>query len=407
MVVTDSTTMLRAGRRATTDLGRDLQGLRRDLLCNYAVIEYRPMWGKTLPTPVKKALELSDELERKYAGPLTGQHLEIDYRIVWSGNEFVGDDGIFLRPNIPNWMVEQRGGVMTAQGDWPAIADRVSRALGTYASFRGRPSTGFLALLGGIEASMFQLPDKINEVNDMFFRLAKSLDILVCDITAAFAGQAMFDEFHLRESAEVRRSFACRIARLTNLYCCDHRLRHFSLEQLGDLERLYPFITGGRYPTHINLDLYKYHLEKATNIARHHYDAEEQVHENPWDVPAQDEVTQAREAERRIAEAMSEIVIPDEVMQLEIDALVHLGGGRYATEEEARALRPTKVGAELLAKQSKEEMLKEIAGYRPYDPSTEQREAAASSAASSKRARAEQQPQTAGMSVLGVWLEHR
>ena len=111
-------------------------------------------------------------------------------------------------------------------------------------------------------------------------------------------------------------------------------------------------------------------------------------------MPAQDSVTQAREEERRIAEAMSEIVIPDEVMQLEIDALVHLGGGHYATEEEARALRPTKVGAELLAKQSKDEMLKEIAGYRPYDPSVEQREAAASSAASSKRARTEQQPQT-------------
>ena len=274
VVVTDSTTMLRAGRRATTDLGRDLQGLRRDLLSNYAVIEYHPMWGKTLPTLVKKALELSDELERRYAGPLTGKHLEIDYHIVWSGNEFVGDDGIFLHPNIPNWLVEQKGGVMTAKGDWPTIADRVSRALGTYASLRGRPSTGFLALLGGIEASTFQLPNKMNDVNDMFFRLAKSLDILVSDITAAFAGQAMFDEFHLRESAEVRRSFACRIARLTNLYHCDHRLRHFSLEQLGDLELLYPFVTGGRYPAFINMDLYKYHLEKATNIARHHYDAE-------------------------------------------------------------------------------------------------------------------------------------
>ena len=44
------------------------------------------------------------------------------------------------------------------------------------------------------------------------------------------------------------------------------------------------------------MDLYKYHLEKATNVARHHYDAEEQVHENPWDAPAQDEVTRAREA---------------------------------------------------------------------------------------------------------------
>ena len=220
------------------------------------------------------------------------------------------------------------------------------------------------------------------------------MDILVCDITAAFAGQAMFDEFHLRESADVRRSFACRIARLTNLYFCDHRLRHFSLEQLADLERLYPFITGGRYPTYVNLDLYKHHLEKAVNIARHHYDAEEQVHENPWDVPALDSATQAREEEHRIAEAMSEIVIPDEVMQLEIESLVHLGGGRYATEEEARTLRPTKVGAELLAKQSKAEMLKEIAGYRPYDPSVEQREAAAASAAASKRARAEQQPQT-------------
>ena len=44
----------------------------------------------------------------------------------------------------------------------------------------------------------------MNEINDMFFRLAKSMDVLVCDITAAFAGQAMFDEFHLRESAEVR-----------------------------------------------------------------------------------------------------------------------------------------------------------------------------------------------------------
>ena len=310
---------------------------------------------------VRQVYELSDELERKYAGPLTGQHLEIDYHIIWSGNEFVGDDGIFLHPNIPNWMVEQRGGVMAAQGDWPTIADRVSRALGTYASLRGRPSTGFLALLGGIEASTFQLPEKMNEINDLFFRLARSMDILVSDITTVFAGQAMFDEFHLRESAEVRRMFACRIARLTNLFFCDHRLRHFSLEQ----ERLYPFITGGKYPTYVNLELYKHHLEKAVNIARHHYDAEEQVHENPWGVPAQDSVTQAREEEHRIAEAMSEIVIPDEVMQLEIESLVHLGGGRYATEEEARALRPTKVGAELLAKQSKGEMLKEIAGYRP------------------------------------------
>ena len=287
--------MLRAGRRTTTDLDRDLQGLRRDRLCNYAVIEYRPMWGKTLPALVRQVYELSDELERKYAGPLTGQHLEIDYHIIWSGNEFVGDDGIFLHPNIPNWMVEQRGGVMAAQGDGPTIADRVSRALGTYASLRGRPSTGFLALLGGIEASTFQLPEKMNEINDLFFRLARSMDILVSDITTVFAGQAMFDEFHLRESAEVRRMFACRIARLTNLFFCDHRLRHFSLEQLAELERLYPFIAGGKYPTYVNLELYKHHLEKAVNIARHHYDAEEQVHENPWDVPAQDSVTQARE----------------------------------------------------------------------------------------------------------------
>ena len=283
---------------------------------------------------------------------------------------------------------------MAAQGDWPTIADRVSRALGTYASLKRRPSTGFLALLGGIEASTFQLPEKMNEINDLFSRLARSMDILVSDITTVFAGQAMFDEFHLRESAEVRRMFACRIARLTNLFFCDHRLRHFSLEQLAELERLYPFITGGKYPTYVNLELYKHRLEKAVNIARHHYDAEEQVHENPWDVPAQDSGTQAREEEHRIAEAMSEIVIPDEVMQLEIESLVHLGGGRYATEEEARALRPTKVGAELLAKQSKGEMLKEIAGYRPYDPSVEQREAAAASAAAAKRARTEQQPQS-------------
>ena len=74
---------------------------------------------------------------------------------------------------------------------------------------------------------------------------------------------------------------------------------------------------------------------------------------------------------------------------------MHLGDGRYATEEEARTLRPTKVGAELLAKQPKGEMLKEIAGYRPHDPSVEQREAAAASAAAAaKRARTEQQPQT-------------
>ena len=122
-----------------------------------------------------------------------------------------------------------------------------------------------------------------------------------------------------------------------------------------------------------------------------------QVHENPWDAPAQDEVTRAREAEHRIAEAMSEIVIPEEVMQLELDTLVHLGDGRYAAEEEARTLRPTKVGAELLAKQSKDEMLKEIAEYRSYDPTTEQREIAASSTASSKRARAEQQSQAEGL----------
>ena len=76
------------------------------------------MWGKTLPTLVKKALELLDQLERRFAGPITGQQLEVDYHIVWSGNELVGDDGIFLRPNIPNWMVEQRGGVMAARGAW-------------------------------------------------------------------------------------------------------------------------------------------------------------------------------------------------------------------------------------------------------------------------------------------------
>ena len=198
VIVTDSTTMLRAGRRTTTDLDRDLQGLRRDLLCNYEVVEYHPMWGKTLPTLVKKALELSDQLERRFAGPITGQQLEIDFHIVWSGNELVGDDGIFLHPNIPNWMVEQRGGMMAAQGDWPTIADRISRALGTYASLRGRPSTGFLSLLGGIDAAIFQLPEKMNEVNDLFFKLARSMDILTCDITSAFAGQAMFDEFHLR-----------------------------------------------------------------------------------------------------------------------------------------------------------------------------------------------------------------
>ena len=241
VIVTDSTTMLRAGRKTTTDLERDLQGLRRDLLCNYTVVEYRPLWGKTLPTLVKTAMELSDQLERRYAGPITGHQLEVDYHIVWSGNELVGDDGIFLHPNIPNWMVEQRGGVMSAKGDWPTIADRISRALGTYASLRGRPSTGFLSLLGGIEASTFQLPEKLNELNDLFFRLARSLDILTCDVTGAFAGQAMFDEFHLRESAEVRRSFASRIARLTNLFSCDHRFRHYSVEQLHELERLYPF----------------------------------------------------------------------------------------------------------------------------------------------------------------------
>ena len=344
VIVADSTTMLRAGRRTTTDLERDLQGLRRDLLCNYEVVEYHPMWGKTLPTLVKKALELSDQLERRFAGPITGQQLEIDYHIVWSGNELVGDDGIFLHPNIPNWMVEQRGGMMAAQGDWPTIADRISRALGTYASLRGRPSTGFLALLGGIEAAIFQLPEKLNEVNDLFFKLARSLDILTCDITGAFAGQAMFDEFHLRESAEVRRSFASRIARLTNLFFCDHRFRFFSVEQLQEVERIYPFLSGGRYPTYVNLEVYKHHLDKATNVSRHLYHAEEQVYENPWDAPATDEAAIAREAEHRVAEAMAEIIIPDEVMQFEVESLIHLGGGRYATEDEARSLRPTKVG---------------------------------------------------------------
>ena len=132
---------------------------------------------------------------------------------------------------------------------------------------------------------MHQLPEQMDHINEMFFRLARSMDILTAEIATCFEGEAMYDEFHLLANADTRRKFACRIARLSKLHHNDHRLRYFSVEALENLERAYTFIVGGKFPRNVNLDLYKLHLDKAFKIASLLYDPAEAEFENPWDAP--------------------------------------------------------------------------------------------------------------------------
>ena len=60
----------------------------------------------------------------------------------------------------------------------------------------------------------------------------------------------------------MRRKMACRLARLANLFSNAHQLRCYSVEELEELKRAYPFNAEGKFPTHVNLDIFRFHLEK-------------------------------------------------------------------------------------------------------------------------------------------------
>ena len=137
VLVSDSCTVFLAGKSTSVDLAGDLiEQTISGVFSQYRAIQYRPMWGTTLPVLVAEAVKTTQELWTGLRNEVWANEVKIDVAIAWLENELVGERGLFLNPAYETWR-EKHHRPHAAGGDWKEVADRVCTSLS--AALRGRP----------------------------------------------------------------------------------------------------------------------------------------------------------------------------------------------------------------------------------------------------------------------------
>ena len=201
VIVADSTTTFLTEGNWKTDLLADIKANRGNAFPHHLGVEYIPTWGANLTRLVELAVGKVTQLERETGA--SGQ-VSIDLMMIWNGNEFVGERGLFLDPGFKSKTEWLRGYPHMAKGSWEFIGPKVLREIGKLADLQSRASVGTVLLTSATDAASYCLPRDWGTIMADLLDYAAQLGLAVKHFNTPASQIRKFDHFHFQEDSAYR-----------------------------------------------------------------------------------------------------------------------------------------------------------------------------------------------------------
>ena len=196
-----------------------------------------------------------------------------------------------------------------------------------------------------VRHDLFSMPVQYNEVMSLFWAYAEKSNLLTATLTGLAELQVFHDKFHWKVDSEGMRRLVKYTVKLTTQLRAEHAASLMGMPNLYEVATKFPSNERGYYRRSYE-SYFQLGLEQALSKRRFMPVHMKETPVEPWEPEAWHEQEMA--IQNRLLSTAK--ILPREIAELEIQQMVHIGGGQYLKADDPALVK--KEGATLTGQPS-------------------------------------------------------